>query len=126
MDHEDEFLNTFFTQVAQLCFDKAKETGERERESCNQIQIGPWGTILLMHLPQIAVAECSYADLGSLNTKNKGFLRKILECETLVQLIKAQVEVQNWRFLPTLITLYGAQTRMSYIVTVNKYYLLYT
>lgn len=26
MDHEDEFLNTFFTQVAQLCSEKAKET----------------------------------------------------------------------------------------------------
>jgi len=37
--------------------------------------MGPWG-MLLMHLPQIAVAERSYADLGFLNTKNKGFLRK--------------------------------------------------
>ena len=26
MDHEDEFLNIFFTQVTQLCFDKAKES----------------------------------------------------------------------------------------------------
>lgn len=25
MDHEEEFLNTFFAQVAQLCTDKAKE-----------------------------------------------------------------------------------------------------
>lgn len=25
MDHEEEFLSTFFTQVAQLCTDKAKE-----------------------------------------------------------------------------------------------------
>ncbi|XP_012526675.1 KICSTOR complex protein C12orf66 homolog [Monomorium pharaonis] len=210
MDHEDEFLNVFFTQVAQLCSDKAKETVERERESCKQTQMGPWG-MFLMHLPQIAVAERSYADLGFLNTKNKGFLRKdnslktvyeslksdlkrleemtkgtnsigttvanvsnqlcqfitariqlidfyekmynmsvnskvmkhqellqciegivtcyllscshlaliaiktslTLECETLVQLMRAQVEVQNWRFLPTLMALYGAQTRMS-------------
>lgn len=37
--------------------------------------MGPWG-MLLMHLPQIAVAERSYADLGFLHTKNKGFLRK--------------------------------------------------
>lgn len=37
--------------------------------------MGPWG-MLLMHLPQIAVAEHSYADLGFLHTKNKGFLRK--------------------------------------------------
>ena len=105
MDHEDEFLNAFFTQVAQLCSDKAKETvvsescymyinvstykcsctflsekninliQEKERESCKQMQMGPWG-MLLLHLPQIAVVERSYADLGFLNTKNKGFLRK--------------------------------------------------
>lgn len=25
MDHEEEFLNSFFAQVAQLCTDKAKE-----------------------------------------------------------------------------------------------------
>lgn len=36
-----------------------------------------------------------------------------LECEILVQLTKSQVEVQNWRFLPTLMALYGAQARMS-------------
>lgn len=36
-----------------------------------------------------------------------------LECEILVQLIRAQVEVQNWRFLSTLMALYGAQARMS-------------
>ncbi|KAH0946151.1 hypothetical protein HN011_001491 [Eciton burchellii] len=210
MDHEDEFLNIFFTQVAQLCSDKAKESVEKERESRRQMQMGPWG-MLLMHLPQIAVAERSYADLGFLHTKNKGFLRKdnslrtvyeslksdlkrleemsrgtnsigttvanvsnqlcqfitariqlidfyeriynmsinskvikyqellqyiegivechllscshlaltaiktglTLECEILVQLMKAQVEIQNWRFLPTLMALYGAQTRMS-------------
>jgi hypothetical protein len=37
--------------------------------------MGPWG-MLLMHLPQLAVTEHSYADLGFLHTKNKGFLRK--------------------------------------------------
>ncbi|XP_033302628.1 KICSTOR complex protein C12orf66 homolog isoform X4 [Bombus bifarius] len=210
MDHEEEFLNTFFAQVAQLCTDKAKELVEKERGSCRQTQMGPWG-MLLMHLPQIAVAEHSYADLGFLHTKNKGFLRKdnslrtvyeslksdlkrveemtrgtnsigatvaevsnqlcqyitakiqlidfyekmynmsinsktmkyqellqciegiveihslscshlaltaikaslTLECEILVQLTKAQVELQHWRFLSTLMALYGAQTRMS-------------
>ncbi|XP_017881830.1 KICSTOR complex protein C12orf66 homolog isoform X2 [Ceratina calcarata] len=210
MDHEEEFLNTFFVQVAQLCTDKAKELVEKERGSCRQTQMGPWG-MLLMHLPQIAVAEHSYADLGFLHTKNKGFLRKdnslktvyetlksdlkrveemtrgtipigatvadvsnqlcqyitakiqliefyermynmsvnnkimkyqellqsiegiteihslscshlaltaikaslTLECEILVQLTKAQVELQHWRFLSTLMALYGAQTRMS-------------
>lgn len=210
MDHEEEFLNTFFAQVAQLCTDKAKELVEKERESCRQTQMGPWG-MLLMHLPQIAIAEHSYADLGFLHTKNKGLLRKdnslrtvyellksdlkrleevtrgtnsieatvaevsgqlcqfitakiqlidfyekmynmsinskvmkhqellqtiegiveshsmscshlaltaiktalTLECEILVQLTKAQVEVQNWKFLSALMALYGAQTRMS-------------
>ncbi|KAK0182322.1 hypothetical protein PV327_000473 [Microctonus hyperodae] len=210
MDHEEEFLNIFFTHVTQLCFDKAKESIEKERESCRTTQMGPWG-MLLMHLPQIVLAERSYADLGFLHTKNKGFLRKdnslktiyealksdlrrveemtrgtnsigatvaevsyqlcefitarlqliefyekmyhmstgnkvmnhqellqiiegivevyslscshlaltaikaalTLEFEILVQLTKAQVEVQNWRFLSTLMALYGAQTRMS-------------
>lgn len=36
-----------------------------------------------------------------------------LECEILVQLTKTQVELQHWRFLSTLMALYGAQTRMS-------------
>ncbi|XP_076238861.1 KICSTOR subunit 2 [Calliopsis andreniformis] len=210
MDHEEEFLNTFFTHVAQLCTDKAKELVEKERGSCRQTQMGPWG-MLLMHLPQIAIAEHSYADLGFLHTKNKGFLRKdnslrtvyeslksdlkrleemtkgtnnmgaivaevsnqlcqyitakiqlidfyekmynmsvnsktmkyqellqcvegivenhslscshlilaavktrlTLESEILVQLTKAQIELQHWRFLSTLTSLYGAQTRMS-------------
>ncbi|XP_011302965.1 UPF0536 protein C12orf66 [Fopius arisanus] len=210
MDHEEEFLNTFFTQVTQLCFEKAKESVEKERESCRLTQMGPWG-MLLMHLPQVVVAERSYADLGFLHTKNKGFLRKdnslktiyeslkgdlrrveemtrgtntigatvaevsnqlcqfitariqliefyekmyhmslanksmkheellgiidsivdahslscshmaliaikaalTLECEILVQLTRAQVEVRNWRFLSSLMALYGAQARMS-------------
>ncbi|XP_043480224.1 KICSTOR subunit 2-like [Leptopilina heterotoma] len=210
MDHEEEFLNSFFIQVTQLCFDKAKESIERERESCRSGQMGPWG-MLLMHLPQIALVERSYVDLGFLRIKNKGFLRKdnslktmyeslkgdlkrveemtkgtnavgatvaevssqlcqfvtarmqlmdfyekmynmstshrpmnhpdllqtieaiilshslscshlaltaikaalTLECEILAQLMKAHVEIQNWRFLPSLMALYGAQARMS-------------
>ncbi|XP_033224534.1 KICSTOR complex protein C12orf66 homolog isoform X2 [Belonocnema kinseyi] len=163
MDHEEEFLNSFFTQVTQLCFEKAKESVEKERESCRLAQMGPWG-MLLMHLPQIALAERSYVDLGFLRTKNKGFLRKdnslktmyeslkgdlrrveemtrgtnavgatvaevsselsefvtariqlmdLLECEILLQLIKAHVEIQNWKFLPSLMALYGAQARMA-------------
>ncbi|XP_043272525.1 KICSTOR subunit 2-like isoform X2 [Venturia canescens] len=193
---------------------KSQRTVEREQKTDHGekkvTQMGPWG-MLLMHLPQFAVAERSYTDLGFLHTKNKGFLRKdnslktmyeslkadlrrveemtrgtdtigatvaevsnqlcqfitariqliefyekmynmsisskvihhqellqtienivenysfsfphlaliaikaalTLECEILVQLIKAQVEVQNWRFLPTLMALYGAQARMS-------------
>lgn len=30
-----------------------------------------------------------------------------------MQLIKAYIEVQNWRFSPSLMALHGAQTRMS-------------
>lgn len=52
-----------------------KKTQEKERESCRLGQMGPWG-MLLMHLPQIALVERSYVDLGFLRTKNKGFLRK--------------------------------------------------
>ncbi|KAL2727278.1 KICSTOR subunit 2-like [Vespula squamosa] len=74
MDHEEKFLNNFFIQVTQLCSDKAKEL-EKERESCRETQMGPWG-MLLMTLPQIAFTERPYADLGFLYTKNKGFLRK--------------------------------------------------
>lgn len=36
-----------------------------------------------------------------------------LECEILAQLMKAHVEIQNWKFLPSLMALYGAQARMS-------------
>ncbi|KAF7403218.1 hypothetical protein HZH68_006012 [Vespula germanica] len=36
-----------------------------------------------------------------------------LECEILVQLTEAHIEIQYWRFLPTLMALFGAQTRMS-------------
>ncbi|KAK7873877.1 hypothetical protein R5R35_005738 [Gryllus longicercus] len=75
MDHEEEFLNVFFNHVSQLNFDKAKEIVERERESLRLAQGDPWA-MLLAHLPQIAVAEKSYIDLGFLVTKNKGFLRK--------------------------------------------------
>jgi hypothetical protein len=32
--------------------------------------------MLVAHLPQIAIAERSYGELGFLLTKNKGFLRK--------------------------------------------------
>ena len=30
-----------------------------------------------------------------------------------MQLIKTYIEVQNWKFLPSLMALYGAQARMS-------------
>jgi len=91
MDHEDEFLNVFFTQIAQLCSDKAKETVKKEKESCKRMQMGPW-RMLLMHLPQIAVAERLYADLGFLNTKNKGFFRKDNCLKTVYESLKSDLK----------------------------------
>lgn len=95
MDHEDEFIYIFFTHISQLCFDKAKEhvvsgfpigilflilifsinLKEKERETCRNAQLGPW-SLLLAQLPQVALAEKSYMELGFLQNKNKGFLRK--------------------------------------------------
>lgn len=75
MDHEDDFLHKFFTCVSQLCFDKAKEHVEKERDSIKNAQLSPW-SLLLAQLPQIALAEKSYIELGFLQNKNKGFLRK--------------------------------------------------
>lgn len=44
--------------------------------------------MLLMHLPQIVLAERLYADLGFLHTKNKGFLRKdVRNCYYLLIII---------------------------------------
>ncbi|KAK3920592.1 KICSTOR complex protein C12orf66-like protein [Frankliniella fusca] len=204
MDYEEEILSIFFTNVAQLCFDKAKEVVEKERE-VKQGTPGPW-VMLLTHLAPLAMAERSYLDLGSMITKNKGFLRKDnslrsmydtmrsdfrrvediarndraistvssqlcqflsarielidfyekmhqagtskqvrfeemlsviediadrfslmfahisltsvktafnLECEILLHLLKAQVEMQSWHFLPSLMALHGANTRLS-------------
>lgn len=90
MDHEEEFLNTFFTLVTQLCFDKAKESVEKEKESCRLMQMGPWG-MLLMHLPQVAVAERSYAELGFFHIKNKGFLRKDNSLKTMYDSLRADL-----------------------------------
>ncbi|KAJ1522183.1 hypothetical protein ONE63_002493 [Megalurothrips usitatus] len=204
MDYEEEILSLFFTNVAQLCFDKAKEVVEKERE-LKQGTSGPWG-MLLTHLSSLAVAERSYLDLGSMIPKNKGFLRKDnslrsmydtmrsdfrrveelarndraisvvskqlcefltarielidfyekmhlvgtskqvrfeemllvieditnrfslmfthisltsvkaafnLECEILVNLLRAQIEMQSWHFLPSLMALHGANTCLS-------------
>lgn len=208
MDHEEEFLSSFFNNVSQLNFDKAKELVDKERESSKTSQGGTWG-MLLTHLPQVAIVEKSYVDLGFLLTKNKGFLRKdnslrsmcdglradfrrleevtrnygcdrtintvtnqlcqfltarielidfydkmqvmssgkymkyedlivqiedivdkhalsfphmaltsikatlSLECEILVHLLRAQLEMQSWRFLQSLMLLHGANTRLS-------------
>ncbi|KAL2727266.1 KICSTOR subunit 2-like [Vespula squamosa] len=90
MHREKEFVNNFFTQVTQLCSDKEKELAEKERESCRQTQMGPWG-MLLMTLPQIAFTERSYADLGFLHTKNKGFLRKDNSLKTVYESLKSDL-----------------------------------
>ncbi|CAB0035947.1 unnamed protein product [Trichogramma brassicae] len=53
--------------------------------------MGPWG-MLLTHLPQIAVAEKSYIDLGFLHTKNKGFLRKDNSLKTVYESLKSDLK----------------------------------
>ncbi|PSN34786.1 UPF0536 protein [Blattella germanica] len=86
-DHEECFLKDFFTHVANLGYDKAKELVERERESRSG-QSGPWG-MLVIHLPQIAMAERSYGELGFLLTKNKGFLRKDNSLKSIYESVRS-------------------------------------
>lgn len=90
MDHEDEFLYVFFTYVSQLSFDKAKEHVEKERETCRNAQLGPW-SLLLAQLPQIALVEKSYTELGFLQNKNKGFLRKDNSLRAIYDSIRLEV-----------------------------------
>nr|KAF7427684.1 hypothetical protein H0235_007378 [Vespula pensylvanica] len=70
---------------------------------------------------------CSYEKIHSMIVNNKvmkyeELLRSIntivqahslLECEILDQLTKVHIKIQHWRFLPTLMAPFGAQTRMS-------------
>lgn len=72
MEHAEECLTLFFTQLSQLCFDKARELVEKERDAA---RAGPF-RLLLSQLPNLVVAERSYVELGFLSAKNKIFLRK--------------------------------------------------
>ncbi|KAK9870985.1 hypothetical protein WA026_009945 [Henosepilachna vigintioctopunctata] len=75
MEKDDEFLHTFFSNISQLCFDKAKENIEKEREIHRSSPLSPWMSFLNF-LQHFSLSEKSYIDIGFLQTKNKGFLRK--------------------------------------------------
>ncbi|XP_018567965.2 KICSTOR complex protein C12orf66 homolog [Anoplophora glabripennis] len=72
MEKEDEILYIYFTHISQLCFEKAKEHIEREKEPKS---VTPWNTFLNF-LQQLALAEKSYIEIGFLQNKHKSFLRK--------------------------------------------------
>ncbi|CAH1114199.1 unnamed protein product [Psylliodes chrysocephalus] len=73
MESEDEFLHTYFTHISQLCYEKAKEHVEKEKEPKGATT--PWSTFL-NYLQQLALAEKSYMEIGFLQNKHKSFLRK--------------------------------------------------
>ncbi|KAG5877172.1 hypothetical protein JTB14_032124 [Gonioctena quinquepunctata] len=73
METEDEFLHIYFTHVSQLCYEKAKEHIEKEKEPKGAATL--WG-IFLNYLQQFPMAEKSYIEMGFLQNKHKGFLRK--------------------------------------------------
>ncbi|XP_074032291.1 KICSTOR subunit 2 isoform X2 [Leptinotarsa decemlineata] len=73
MEKEDEFLHTYFNQVSQLCYEKAKEHVEKAKEPKGVAT--PWNTFL-HHLQQLIIAEKSYIEIGFLQNKHKSFLRK--------------------------------------------------
>lgn len=72
MEHAEECLTLFFTQLSQLCFDKARELVEKERDAA---RAGPF-RLLLSQLPNLVVAERSYIELGFLSAKNKIFFKE--------------------------------------------------
>uniref|UniRef100_A0A1B6CWI9 Uncharacterized protein n=1 Tax=Clastoptera arizonana TaxID=38151 RepID=A0A1B6CWI9_9HEMI len=71
-DNMEEILSLFFSQISLLCFDKAKEIVERERDTS---PAGPY-RLFLSQLPNLLIAEKSYVELGFVSSKNKIFLRK--------------------------------------------------
>ncbi|KAI4462638.1 kicstor complex protein c12orf66 [Holotrichia oblita] len=89
MEAEDAFLHNFFSYTSQGCYEKAKESVERERQSYKVI--GPW-QLLLTQLIQIASAEKSYMEIGFLQNKNKGFLRKDNSLKAIYETIKSETK----------------------------------
>ncbi|XP_017783922.1 PREDICTED: UPF0536 protein C12orf66 homolog [Nicrophorus vespilloides] len=89
MEKDDEFLHGYFNFISQLCFDKAKEHVEKEKEANKSAlnQSLTWAMILAQ-LQQIALAEKSYMEIGFLQNKNKGFLRKDNSLRAIYETIK--------------------------------------
>lgn len=90
MDKDDEFLHGVFTYTSQLCFEKAKEHIEKEREVYRHMPGTPW-TCLLAHLLHLVLAEKSYIDIGFLQNKNKGFLRKDNSLKSVYEQLKRDI-----------------------------------
>ncbi|KAK4886049.1 hypothetical protein RN001_002320 [Aquatica leii] len=91
MEKEDELLFNFFSCVSQLCFDKAKEHIEKERECNAGLQSIGW-TVLLNTLPQIILAEKSYIEIGFLQNKHKSFLRKDNSLRSIYETLKSDLK----------------------------------
>ncbi|GJQ83155.1 hypothetical protein Trydic_g15390 [Trypoxylus dichotomus] len=87
MEIEDAFLYNFFSYTSQGCYEKAKECVEKERQTHKVI--GPW-QLLLTQLIQIVSVEKSYMEIGFLQNKNKGFLRKDNSLKVIYENIKSE------------------------------------
>ncbi|CAH0560805.1 unnamed protein product [Brassicogethes aeneus] len=89
MEREDEFLHTYFTHVSQLCYDKAKEHIEKEKDP--KCTASTWNLFLNI-LPQLALAEKSYLDIGFLQTKHKSFLRKDNSLKSVYETLRSDLK----------------------------------
>nr|CAH7754994.1 unnamed protein product [Callosobruchus chinensis] len=107
MEKDDEFLHIYWTHVSQLCYEKAKEHVEKEKEPKASPTL--WMAFLNL-LQQLALAEKNYMEIGFLQTKHKSFLRKDNSLRTIYEALKSDFKkvedncrasplerrVQNW------------------------------
>lgn len=91
MEKEDEFLHTFFNHVSHLCFEKAKEHVEKEKDTYKSSLLPLW-LHFLNFLQQLSIAEKNYMEIGFLQNKNKGFLRKDNSLKTVYESMKVDVK----------------------------------
>ncbi|XP_063927860.1 KICSTOR subunit 2-like isoform X2 [Zophobas morio] len=90
MEKEDLFLHTYFTHLSQISYDKAKEHVEKEKEAYKGAQLTAWGTFLSF-LQQLILTEKSYIEIGFLQTKNKGFLRKDNSLRSIYEALRSDL-----------------------------------
>ncbi|XP_014258522.1 KICSTOR complex protein C12orf66 homolog isoform X1 [Cimex lectularius] len=86
MEDFEKWLSSFFCLLSQLCFDKAKELLDREKEIARP-GLKPFFT----QLTSFMEAEKSYLNLGFLSSKNKMFLRKETSLKSLYEMIRNEV-----------------------------------